>query len=129
MTKDKWPKIIQDNCLDLEWQDEKIWKLDLPITKMAIKKLSWQFEIPFWRYGNKKYAITPNQVITNPKKYHLQYKRIIECDLKYPLDIIKNQKGNWEILDGLHRLVKAKILGHNKVNVRKIPKSKIKDIQ
>lgn len=38
-------------------------------------------------------------------------------------------KGRWTILDGLHRLLKAKILGLEKVNVRKIPVSEISNIR
>jgi len=48
-------------------------------------------------------------------------------DLKYPIDIMRN-KGKWLLLDGLHRLVKAKILGYSSIYVRKIPRSKIADI-
>lgn len=124
------PKILKDNCLDesFKWVDEKIWELDLPIEKMSMKDLDWQFELPFWRYKEKKHVITPNQVMKNPKKYSEHYKRIMNCDLKHPIDIIKNPKGRWEILDGLHRLTKAKVLRMKEVNVRKIPDSMKKDI-
>jgi len=37
-------------------------------------------------------------------------------------------KGRWLILDGLHRLMKAKILSLRKVNVRKIPRSEVPNI-
>ena len=37
-------------------------------------------------------------------------------------------KGRFVILDGLHRLVKCKILGMNKVKVRIIPRNEIKNI-
>jgi len=68
------------------------------------------------------------QVISNPKKYKYQYRRIMGADLKYPIEVMKNKKGKWEILDGLHRLVKAKVLGQTVVKVRKVPYSKIKEI-
>ncbi|MBI2410835.1 MAG: hypothetical protein HYV32_03010 [Candidatus Kerfeldbacteria bacterium] len=34
---------------------------------------------------------------------------------------MKNKKGRWGILDGLHRLVKLYMAGQSTVNVRKIP--------
>jgi len=52
----------------------------------------------------------------------------MNADLSYPIDIMEN-KGRWLILDGLHRLVKAKILGFDKVKVRKIPRTEILKIQ
>lgn len=128
MSKASWPKIIRDECLDFEWDDKKLWKLKLPVQNMPIKTLAWQFKIPFWRYGKKKYAITPNQVMNNPKKYRHQYQRVMQSNLRYPLDIMKNKKAKWEIMDGLHRLVKANILGQDTVRVRKVPVSKIPEI-
>lgn len=122
------PKIIADNCLNRVPDNEKIWSLDISITQMLISKLDWQFDIPFWTYGNKKYAITPNQVIRNKRKYRYQYNRIMNSDLRFPIDVAKNKKGKWEILDGLHRLVKAKILGLTKVNVRKISPAQLKEL-
>ena len=70
------PKIIIENCFDNIPINEKVWALDIQITQMPLSKLDWQFNIPFWRHGNKKYAITPNQVLNNKQKYLYQYNRI-----------------------------------------------------
>ncbi len=94
---------------------------------MSIKKLEWMFNIPFWNKGKGSYNLTPNEVAINPKKHKKEYQRVMNADLRYPLDIMLN-KGRWLMLDGLHRLVKAKILGWEKVKVRKISRSKIKGI-
>jgi hypothetical protein len=122
------PKIIKENCIEFEWKNKKIWQLHLPIEKMKISRLAWQFKIPFWSIGNKKYGLTPNEFMKNPKNYPSHYKRISNLDLQHPIDIIKNKKNKWEILDGLHRLVKAKMMGKKEVKVRKIPQSKVKEI-
>lgn len=45
----------------------------------------------------------------------------MNADMTYPLDIMF-WKDRWVMLDGLHRLLKAKHLGMSKVTVRKIPK-------
>ena len=52
----------------------------------------------------------------------------MKADLSHPINIIQN-KGRWLILDGLYRLIKAKILGYDNVNVRKIPRTEIPKIQ
>lgn len=51
----------------------------------------------------------------------------MNSDISYPIDIMEN-KGRLVILDGLHRLVKCKILGMYKVKVRIIPISEIPNI-
>lgn len=123
------PKIIKENCINFHWDDEKVWRLKLPIEKMKVSKLDWLFKMPFWGTKNKKHGLTPKEVMKNPKKYSYHYKKILNADLKHPIDIIKTQKGKWDILDGLHRLVKAKIMGKIEVDVRKIPLSKINEIK
>lgn len=122
------PKILVDNCFGRVPANEKVWALDIPVTSMSLSKLDWQFDIPFWKHGNKKYAITPNQVLKNKRKYRYQYNRIMNSNLKYPIDIAKSGKGKWKILDGLHRLVKARVLGLTKVNVRKISSTQLKEL-
>ena len=129
MNKIIFPQIIKEYCLNFRPDNKKVWKIIAPIEKMKISKLTWQFEIPLWHSSSKHYVITPNQVLKNPKKYKKQYKRIMNANLKYPIEIMKNQKGLWEILDGLHRLVKAYLLDCKEVNVRKIPLSEIPKIR
>ena len=115
--------------MDFAWDNEKVWKLKLPVEKMAISKLKWQFDLPFWKHGRVKYAITPNQVLANPKRYRYQYNRMMRTEFnKYPVHIAKNRKGKWEMLDGLHRLVKASQLGHKTIKVKKVYKKHLKYI-
>jgi hypothetical protein len=78
--------------------------------------------------SDENYCLTPNQVIKNSEKFREEYDRTMKAEMTYPIDIMEN-KGRWLILDGLHRLVKAKIIGHDKVNVRKIPRSDISKIE
>ena len=126
----KIPSLIRENCyINIKWDDNKIWKLDLPIEKMEISELEWQFKIPFWKTKTHKFGLTPLEVLKDPEKHPEHYERTLNSNLKHPIDIIKNPKGKWEILDGLHRLTKAKILNYKEVNVRKIPKNMLKCIK
>jgi len=123
------PKQIKEKCSDFKIPiDKKIWALNVPTTKMKITTLNWLFENPFWKYKQKWYAISPNEVIANKRKYPNHWRRIQKADLNYPIDIMKNNKGYWEILDGLHRLAKAKVLGLTYVKVRKVPLSEVKKL-
>ncbi|KKR08306.1 MAG: hypothetical protein UT32_C0002G0069 [Parcubacteria group bacterium GW2011_GWC2_39_14] len=127
MEDKKLPKIIQEVGFDFSWDERKVWALNFPIEEISLSELVWHFEIPFWSVGEAIYNLSPNQVISDPDTYQLEYNRTMGSDLLYPIDIMEN-KGRWLILNGLHRLVKAKILGHKKVNVHKIPRTEIPNI-
>ncbi|MDO8467529.1 MAG: ParB N-terminal domain-containing protein [Nanoarchaeota archaeon] len=120
------PEIIKNVGFDFHWDNKKVWELDINTEEIDIKELEWHFEIPFLDF-NSSYDLSPNQVINNADKFKSEYDRTMKADLNYPIDIMFN-KGQWLILDGLHRLMKAKILGMKKVRVRKVPHSKINEI-
>lgn len=54
-------------------------------------------------------------------RYPYHRDKIKNSDASYPLDIMKNKKGRWLTLDGLHLLVKLAMAGAKTVKVRKIP--------
>ena len=128
MTKKVLPKIIEEVGFDFWWSEEKVWALDLPVEKIDIKELEWHFEIPFWNTKKGYYDLKPNDVINFPEHHQEEYDRTMKSVLSYPIDLMEN-KGRWLILDGLHRLVKAKILGKTKIEVRKVPCNKIPEIK
>ncbi len=126
--KKEIPQIIKDVGFDFNWDEEKVWALDLPIEEMEIQELEWHFDIPFWWTEGGFYDFKPIWVIENPEKYPERVERIMKADLTYPLDIM-NWKGRWLLLDGLHRLTKAKMTGQKKVKVRKVPQKAIPKIK
>ena len=109
---------------NFHWDAEDIWKLDYPTEDMEIKLLQWHIDCPFWN----NYTLRPLDVILNPELYPEEYKAIMNTDLSYPIDIMKNLD-RWVILDGLHRLTKSWITCQHKVKVRKIPRSEIPNIK
>ncbi|HIH15270.1 MAG: hypothetical protein QT08_C0010G0046 [archaeon GW2011_AR17] len=127
MISQKIPKIIEDVGFDFDWIEEKVWKLQYLIEEINLEELAWHFDIPFWNKPRSFYDLKPREVIENHSKYKEEYERTMQADLSHPIDIMKN-KGRWLILDGLHRLVKLKIQGKEKIRVRKIPRKEIKNI-
>ena len=121
------PKIIKDIGFDFNWNEKKVWALDVPVIEMDIEELTWHFDIPFHWYGNEVYNLKSREVIENPEKYKDEYDRTMKANLSHPIDIMEN-KGRWLILDGLHRLMKAYIQKMDKVQVRIIPRDKIPEI-
>ncbi len=128
MTNRVLPKIIQEVGFDFGWDNKKVWALKVPEEEIDLSELAWHFEIPFWDLEPGYYNLTPNQVIQFPDQFKEEYERTMRADLSHPIDIMEN-KGRWLILDGLHRLVKMKILGQNKIQVRKIPRLMIPAIR
>jgi len=126
---DQLPEPIRKYGLDFHWDNKKVWALKVSVEEMDIAELAWQFDMPFWHIPPDRYVVSPNQVMNNPEKYSTEHQRILDADMRYPIDIIQNKHGRWEMLDGLHRLARAKLEGKTKVRVRKIPESAIPDIQ
>lgn len=124
---DDLPDMIKEVGFDFDWDNEKVWKLDVPVTEMDIGELTWHFDVPFHRHEGWKYCLTSTEIINNPEKYREEYERTMRADLTHPIDIMEN-RGRWLILDGLHRLMKAYIQGARKVNVRIVPREKIPEI-
>lgn len=120
------PQIIKDVGFDFDWDEKKVWALDVPTEEINIEALTWHFSIPFlWEGG--MYNLEPQNVIDHPDAHTGEYKRTMEADLRYPIDIMEN-KGKWLILDGLHRLMKASILKMDKIQVRKVPRELVPQI-
>lgn len=128
MSDKKIPKIIEEVGFDFGWSESKVWVLDFSVEEIPLSDLAWHFDIPFWDFLDDNYNLSPNQVVSDPEKYKVEYDRTMKADLSHPIDIMEN-KGRWLILDGLHRLVKARILGYDKISVRKIPRTEIPKIQ
>ncbi len=120
----KMPALIEKIGFDFSWSEEKVWALDLPVEEMAVADLEWHLDVPFLWTDGGYYDLKPIEVMENPETHEKEFRRTMDADLEYPLDIMF-WKGRWLFLDGLHRLMKAKLLGHTKVKVRKVPPSAI----
>lgn len=120
----KLPKIIQEVGFDFDWSEEKVWKLDVPVEEIDTSELEWNIDTPFWWTKGGYYNLKPREVLENPEKHKERYKKVMNSDLSYPLDIMW-WRGKWVFLDGLHRFAKAYVLGHKKVRARKIPQEAI----
>lgn len=112
-----------EHAFDLPfWRDnKKLWALEVPVEEMSVDELLWMLDIPFWEDEKGNIVITPNEVINDPDQYPFHRDKIKAADTSYPIDIMKNKKGNWATLDGLHRLVQLVLKKETTVRVRKIP--------
>ena len=117
----KDPKQFDWNYVGLDfgnWEEEKIWSLDIPVSKMSINELEWHLDCPFWEHDNgERYTVTPRDVLERVDGTATEYEAVLKADTKYPIDIYFN-KNKWLILDGLHRLVKLYSANATEISVR-----------
>jgi len=55
-----------------------------------------------------------------PSRFRTKCQRTMAADLGCPLDLLF-RNGRWVILDGVHRLLKADLLGLGNIQVRRLP--------
>ncbi len=127
--KRELPPIIQQVGFDFEWDNRKVWALDVPAEPMHVSELAWHFDVPFiWTKPDGYYDVTPREVMEHPERFPEEYDRTMRADTSYPIDIM-HWRQRWLILDGLHRLMRLAIEGSEEASVRIIPQSAIPQIQ
>ncbi len=95
--------------IDFYWDVRKLWDVDLPIVDLDVADLSWLLDLPFWTVRGRS-NVRPLEVAEDPDGFADEYARVMRSDLQHPTNVIWLQ-GRWVTLDGLHRLLKAHILG------------------
>ena len=122
------PKQFDWNFVGLDfgnWEDEKLWALDIPTSKLNIKDLEWHFDCPFWEHDNgERFTITPRNVLKREEGTQAEQDKVKNADTSFPIDIYFN-RDKWLILDGIHRLVKLYQEGVKEVDVRIVAKEKL----
>jgi hypothetical protein len=122
---DQLPKEIREQGMDFHWSNQKVWDLDIPVEELDIYELEWQLDLPFWSHDDGKYNLCPREVMEDMDKYPDHKERILRANISYPLDIMENQNGRLELLDGMHRLVRLIMNGQQRVKARKLSRELI----
>jgi hypothetical protein len=105
------PEPLQGILLEHVWDLSKLLGLELPVEELSVDALTWQLDLPWWRQGSEWFAVTPNQVRSDPTgSSHEHWTRAMGTDLSAPIHVRMTQRGP-VILDGVHRLLKANVEG------------------
>ena len=124
---------------NIVWRDHgtydvnKLWNKtkNIKTNRIYLDKIIHNLDKDLWTIivdGKPKY-ITPNQVIKNPHISPLDFNKINNADLQYPIIIYdqnlkssassaSRDSSDLDVLDGLHRLAKAVILKHKTIKVK-----------
>ena len=118
--QDLVPAELRGMLCDFVWDSDKLRRLALPVDTATVDSLRWHLDLPYWRHDGKPFQVTPAQVKADPARYEEHFKRAMAADLDHPLDLMI-RSDRWVILDGVHRLLKADLLGLSHVQVRRLP--------
>ena len=114
--------IIKPKEIDIGFKVDykKLWNLDIPAEEIDISELECNLDFPYLEQENTDdWNLTPRMLIENFEKEISHAKKVKETDLNYPIEIYFHN-GNWIILDGIHRYVKALMGGLGTIRVRRV---------
>ena len=105
------PEPLQGILVEHQWELSKLLGLELPVEELSVDALTWQLDLPWWRLGSDWFAVTPNQVRADPTGSSLEHwTRAMGTDLNAPIHVRMTERGP-VVLDGVHRLLKARVEG------------------
>lgn len=124
---DAMPAVLRDVIVDFHWDLERLWQLDLSVTRVPVAALRWHFDLPMWQYEGAHFAVSPAEVAADPIRYREQWDRTMAADLRHPLHVLV-RPDRLTVLDGVHRLLKAHHLGHPTVAVHQVPLERLETV-
>jgi hypothetical protein len=68
------PGELRPYVLELDWDRERLRRLELPVEEMRVAALAWQLALPWWRDGERCFSLRPLDVLTipNPHREHVE---------------------------------------------------------
>ena len=123
------PSEIAEVYFDFDWDKRKVWALPVEVVLIDRASLDWHLDLLFFssRPPEPLFDLVPSQVIEDPGVHRRHARRIARADLRYPLDVMEHGS-RLCILDGIHRLAKARKQEHARVAVRRVPRTAIPSI-
>lgn len=121
------PDSLHDVILDFHWDLDRLWRLDLPVTEVAVAGLEWHLRLPLWAHEGKPFSVSPAEVTEDRHRFHEHYARTMAADLGCPIHLLARPIRP-TVLDGVHRLHKAVLLGHRTVPAKLVPMERLDEI-
>jgi hypothetical protein len=104
------PAALRGWLLPIDWDRERLWALDLPHRRLELEELRWHLDLPWWRRDGVWFQLTPREFVADPSAHPEHMERLVTADLCYPLHVVRRHQ-RWLILDGIHRLLRAELIG------------------
>ena len=84
----KMPPVMQALLPNVMWDRQRLHELVLPVSELPVAGLRWMLDLPWWRVGERRFAVTPNQVRLSPDRYAPHWRRVLDADLDYPIHLL-----------------------------------------
>ena len=114
------PVELQTHILPFNWDVKVVWSLSTPAQEIGREEFDYLLALPLWSSASNSgmlFDVSPIEVIKRPNRFPHQYKRILQADTRFPIELIEYKNKNW-VLDGVHRLVKMYLKDNKNINVR-----------
>lgn len=109
------PPVLRPWLLPIKWDRDRLWGIHHNPIRVAISELRWLYDLPFWRDRDGRwFQVTPREFIEGAAKYPEHVDRVADADLSYPIHVLRRRQ-RFFILDGVHRLVRADLDGHDHI--------------
>ena len=95
---------------------------DIRAKRLPIEKLSHVLHHPVWNRGIIPGAIKRKMALGESLSFFEKREeaRIRNASLRYPIWVYTDQNGRMQVIDGMHRLMKATLEGHRTIKAREI---------
>ncbi len=126
---DQLPDVLQGVILDYLWDHAKLHAMtNLREATVPVSDLAWHLDLPFWAMDGKPFKVCPSEVASDRARHAAQWERTMAADLGFPIHVRTDLAGRLLILDGIHRLLKASILGLPTIRVRILTDDDLREI-
>jgi len=125
---DEMPDSLRGVILDFHWDLDRLHSLRLPEQALPVPDLDWHLQLPFWAVDGRPFQVSPAEVAAEPDRFSDQWRRTMASDLRFPLDGYVRSDGRVTVLDGVHRLLKASVLGDPVVQIRLLQEADVDTI-
>ncbi|GAA2444214.1 hypothetical protein GCM10010191_71140 [Actinomadura vinacea] len=122
------PGVIKETLPLVPWRIQRLWRLKLPVQRIAVDELAWLFELPLWQLNGERFRVSPRQVREDPDGYPDHLRRVMASDLSYPIHLVEHN-GRLVVLDGFHRLLKASIQGRREIDAMVLSRADLESIR
>ena len=131
MPRTDLPLEIQELFFDFHWDAPRLYALQAEVEMEQVQRLTAAMDLPIWqrRPDQVVFDLRPREVLDEPTAHPDHDRRIEQADLNYPLLMMKNRRGDWTIMDGYHRLAQCIRKDIKTVNVIRLPRTAIQQIQ
>lgn len=120
------PPSLQAVLPNVTWDRSRLRALALPVREVPLAELRWQLDLPWWHDGDRYFALAPNEVRQAPDRYAVQWRRVLDADLDVAIDLLA--RDDLVVLDGVHRLLKADVLGMRTITARVLDAARLHEI-